>query len=60
MSVNEYINQVRIQKAKRMLLEGGYRIGQIAERVGFGDQQYFARVFKKVVGCMPSEYIPQK
>ena len=58
MSVSEFINQVRVQKAKEMLFEGGYRIGQIAEKVGFNDQQYFTRVFKKIVGCMPSEYIP--
>lgn len=58
MSVNEYINQVRVQKAKELLLSGEYRIGQIAEKVGFSDQQYFSRVFKKIVGCMPSEYIP--
>jgi len=58
MSASEYINQVRVQKAKEMLFAGDYRIGEIAEKVGFRDQQYFARVFKKIVGCMPSEYIP--
>ena len=58
MSVSEYINQVRVQKAKELLHSGEYRIGQIAEKVGFSDQQYFSRVFKKIVGCMPSEYIP--
>jgi len=58
MSVNEYINQVRVQKAKALLLDGQLRIGQIAEMVGFSDQQYFSRIFKKIVGCMPSEYIP--
>lgn len=58
MSVNEYINQVRVQKAKALLLDGNLKIGQIAEKVGFSDQQYFSRIFKKIVGCMPSEYIP--
>lgn len=58
MSVNEYINQVRVQKAKVLLLDGNLKIGQIAEKVGFSDQQYFSRIFKKIVGCMPSEYIP--
>lgn len=58
MSVNEYINQVRIQKAKELLVHRQLRINEIAELVGFHDQQYFAKVFKRIVGCMPSDYIP--
>jgi len=57
MSVSEYINQIRIQKAKELLATRRYRIYEIAEQVGFSDQQYFARVFKKIVGCMPSDYV---
>ena len=58
MSVNEYINQVRIQKAKELLVRQQHRINEVAEMVGFHDQQYFAKVFKRIVGCMPSDYIP--
>ena len=58
MSVNEYINQVRIQKAKELLVRQQHRINEVAEMVGFHDQQYFAKVFKRIVGCMPSDYVP--
>jgi two-component system response regulator YesN len=56
MSVNEYLSLHRIQRAKELLLEKKYKMYQIAEMVGFSDQQYFAKVFKRIVGCMPSEY----
>lgn len=56
MTLNEYVNLVRIQRAKKLLTANDYKIYQVAEKVGFNDQQYFAKIFKKVVGCMPSEY----
>lgn len=55
-STRDYINQLRIEKAV-MLLEGsGDNIGEIAFAVGFGDSNYFSRVFKKYRGIAPSEY----
>ncbi len=56
MSVNEFINIYRIQKAKELLAKDKYYIYEIAKLVGFDDQQYFTRVFKKIVGVSPSEY----
>jgi two-component system response regulator YesN len=58
MFVNEYINLIRIQKAKQLLVTNKYFLYEIANLVGFEDQQYFTRVFKKVVGVSPSEYCP--
>ncbi|HHW32383.1 MAG TPA: response regulator [Clostridiaceae bacterium] len=56
MFVNEYINLIRIQKAKELLASKKYYLYEIANLVGFEDQQYFTRVFKKIVGVSPSEY----
>lgn len=55
-SVIDYVNQSRIQRAQRMLVESGISIRQIAEAVGFADENYFTRMFKKHIGSAPSEY----
>lgn len=51
-----FLQNFRISMAKRMLALGNRRIGQIAEEVGFRDQKYFVKVFKKICGVTPSEY----
>lgn len=53
----EYITSSRISAAKEMLSGGELRIYEIAERLGFGSSFYFSKVFKKVEGISPSEYI---
>ena len=53
----EYITSVRISAAREMLLQGELRIYEIAERLGFGSSFYFSKVFKKVEGVSPSEYV---
>lgn len=52
----QYINNVRLEHAKKMLAESNDTITQIAEAVGFRDEKYFLRVFKKEVGLTTSEY----
>lgn len=51
---NEYLTQVRIDEAKK-LLQMGYSIIEVAEMVGY-DEAYFSRVFKKKEGMSPSEW----
>ncbi|MCR5719617.1 MAG: response regulator [Lachnospiraceae bacterium] len=53
---SEIINEVRIEKAKEFLRNPEFRIGDIAEKVGFLDMAHFSRVFKKCTGMSPSEY----
>ncbi|MGQ9638401.1 MAG: helix-turn-helix domain-containing protein [Thermodesulfobacteriota bacterium] len=50
------ISKVRIDKAKRLLDNGEISIAQIAQEVGFSDQSYFTKVFKKIEGCTPKIY----
>ncbi len=54
--ITEYINQVRLEQAKLLLL-WGYQIGKVSEMVGYHDVNYFSRIFKKKFGMSPSEYI---
>ncbi len=51
-----YRNLVRIDKAKLLLLDRTLTIEEVAERVGFEDAKYFARVFKKETGASPSAF----
>lgn len=52
----EYVNQMRIDRAKQLLLCREMRIRQIALECGFESQQYFNRLFKKKTGLTPNEY----
>ena len=56
MTVNDYITEVRLGEAMRMLLAGGQTIGEIALATGFSDQSYFSKVFSAKYGMPPSEY----
>lgn len=52
----EYLNQIRIEHACTYLKQNYFKIYEIAYKVGFRDEKYFSRVFKKVTGMSPSEY----
>jgi AraC-like DNA-binding protein len=54
-----YINKRRIEEAQRLLLRGDETLYQIARAVGFSDEYYFSRVFKKIVGIAPDHYRKQ-
>jgi len=51
-----YVNQLRIQKAKELLLVPETKIYEVADQVGFVSLPYFNRVFKQLVGTTPLEF----
>lgn len=51
-----FLQNFRISAAKRMLLKEDCKVYEVAEAVGFHDQKYFVKVFKKLCGITPSEY----
>jgi two-component system, response regulator YesN len=53
---SDYINQLRIEKAKIMLKESHLKAGEIGKRVGYTDPTYFYKQFKKYVGLTPTEW----
>ncbi|WP_312645221.1 AraC family transcriptional regulator [Hydrogenoanaerobacterium sp.] len=59
MSPNEYLAKFRINEACALLRNSSLSIGEIANSVGFDDQLYFSRVFKKYKGVAPSRYVSQ-
>lgn len=58
-SVNEYIRNVRIEKAKELLLNDYVKINEIVTATGFNNPQSFYTIFKKYVGMTPGEYREQ-
>lgn len=52
----DYVNKIRLRHAMERLRSGDETIGEIAFDVGFKDGNYFSRLFRKVVGCSPSDY----
>ncbi len=55
-SISEYINIVRIDRSKNLLVEENLSIIEIANLCGFEDQSYFTKVFKNIVGITPKKY----
>jgi len=55
-SVNDYISNVRLKKAKHLILEGEHNISEIAHIVGFSTASYFSTAFKNQFGMTPSEF----
>lgn len=56
---SDYINQCKIDAAKKMLADGELKIYEIADELGFESTSYFSRVFKKVSSLSPREYLNQ-
>ncbi|MFC5403279.1 response regulator transcription factor [Cohnella soli] len=53
-SFREYVNRLRITKAKERIYHSTDRIYEISEQVGFSDYAYFTQVFRKLEGCSPT------
>ncbi len=52
----DYLNEIRIEHACTYLQQNYLKTYEIAYKVGFKDEKYFSKVFKKVKGQSPSEY----
>ncbi|MCG6915382.1 response regulator [bacterium BMS3Abin03] len=52
----QLIRSLRLQRAADLLVKNTGTIAEICYKVGFRDQAYFSRAFKKQFGCSPSEY----
>lgn len=51
-----YLTEIRLEEAKRLLKETDLTMKEISGRVGYRDPNYFARVFKRVLNCSPREF----
>lgn len=55
-SIVSFLTEVRVEQAKILLKTTDYRISKIAGIVGYPDEKYFCRVFKKTCGLSPNDY----
>ncbi|GIQ63182.1 hypothetical protein PACILC2_17500 [Paenibacillus cisolokensis] len=51
-----YLNNIRIEKAKELLLHTNYKAYEIAKMVGFDNPYYFSKVFKETTGMSCQEF----
>lgn len=51
-----YLTEFRVEEAKKLLKEPTVNVKEIGKAVGYGDSNYFAKVFKRITGQSPTEY----
>ncbi|MEN8138502.1 MAG: two-component regulator propeller domain-containing protein [Bacteroidota bacterium] len=59
LSTTEFIRNVKLNEAKKLLASGSYRISEVAVKVGYSDSAYFSKSFKKVFEKSPSEFLKE-
>lgn len=57
MPVFTYLNKIRIDRAVELLTSGHTKSFEIAQAVGYSDEYYFSKVFKKQLGISPKNYL---
>ncbi len=55
-TLNQYLTEYRMERAKELLEDSQYKIVDISAKVGYSDGNYFGKTFKKYTGLSPSEY----
>ncbi len=53
---SKYVNRLRIEKSKNLLLSSDVKMSDIAQMMGFEDQSYYTKVFKSITGVSPLRY----
>ncbi len=59
-TINEYLTEFRIRKAKELFDRGNTLVLDVAGKVGYADANYFGKCFKKYYGIPPSKYLENK
>lgn len=59
-TLKQYLSNYRLERAKRMLEQGYDKITEIAEKCGYANANYFAKVFREATGMSPAEYRKEK
>lgn len=59
MRLTEYLNNVRIKEAQRLLRQTSMSVTDIAAQVGYGSHTHFGRIFKQIMGTSPLKYRKQ-
>ncbi len=55
-TITDYVTRIRMEKSKELLAKPGFKIYEIAYHIGYHNEKYFSKVFKKFYGITPNEY----
>ncbi|HHV99663.1 MAG TPA: helix-turn-helix transcriptional regulator [Clostridiaceae bacterium] len=58
-TINNFITEIRMNKAKKLIEEGHDNVSDISVMVGYADANYFGKCFKKTFGITPGRYIEE-
>lgn len=56
MNFNDYLKQLRLEEAERLLRDTPYKVYEVSSHSGFGDVKYFMKTFRETTGLTPSEW----
>ncbi|WP_026043614.1 response regulator transcription factor [Treponema primitia] len=56
----DYLTELRMEKAEKLILEGKMNVKEVAFAVGYQDPNYFSKIFKKTTGVLPTGYAAEK
>ncbi|HWJ77555.1 MAG TPA: AraC family transcriptional regulator, partial [Niallia sp.] len=59
-SFKNYVNQLKVEKAKQLLLSGKYMVAEVGEMVGYKNVNTFIRIFKQQEGITPGKYVANR
>jgi AraC-like DNA-binding protein len=51
-----YFNKMKVEKAKELLIEGKQKVKEVAYELGYTNEFYFSRIFKRIEGLSPTEF----
>ncbi|MGP4041993.1 AraC family transcriptional regulator [Gracilibacillus sp. D59] len=58
-SITQYQNERMVEKAIQLFRKENFNVSEVSDKLGFSNPFYFSRVFKKVTGMSPSDYLRQ-
>jgi DNA-binding response OmpR family regulator len=58
-SASDFINTIRLQKSRELIVTGDCNISEVAYAVGYNDPKYYSRIFRKYFGVSPSEFLKE-
>lgn len=53
---SEYVSRLRVEQSKILLLAGKLSVQEVGDAVGYGEQSYFIKVFRKYTGVSPGKF----
>ena len=60
MSIQEFLQQIRVEEACRLMMQRKWTTGDIAAAVGYQDARHFSKIFRRYRGISPREYQTQR